>query len=194
MSSKKSSRAQYQSDVKKLRATGLYTGGADARKRPSPYIKTILKKYSDVLSGKSVVVENPKAAKKYKGTFRTKGDLVIIPKAKGEKISVSKKTGEITSTRKYGKQTIKSKALPEGKVESEAKLKKKGFWVLHLKQGAWRFESYDEMVRQINEVSPKLAQAVHEGFDWKKHVSFETLEEGHYRQKAGKKFGRRKKR
>lgn len=192
MSSKKSDRAQYQSGLKKLREVGLYTGKADARKKPSPYLKSILKKYSDVLSGKAIVVENKAAAKLYKGTFRTSGDLVIIPKAKGEKIYASKKTGEITTTRKFGKQTIKSTMLPGGGTASEAKNKAKGYYVLHLKHGGMRFQSYDEMVRTVNEVSPKLAQAVAGGFDWKKWVTFETVGEGRKRQAQGKKYGRKK--
>jgi hypothetical protein len=98
--------------LKKLVDTGLYTGKTDYRRAPSPYQKRLMKAHADVIAGKAAVVR-PKNPAAYKGIFKTRGDKVIVPKAKGEKIGLSK-TGRITRQRPGRKPAviIKAKRAP----------------------------------------------------------------------------------
>lgn len=63
-------------------------------------------KFADVIAGKATVIKTDRA-QDYKGVFRTKGKLVIVPKRKGEKIAVNQ-SGNITRQRKVGDRTVKS--------------------------------------------------------------------------------------
>ena len=93
--------------LKKLRVLGLYTGKIDLRKTPTPYQRKQITKFSDVVAGKAAVVE-PKNPKSYAGLFTVKGDKVVIPKRKGEKIKVTPK-GAIITERKIGKRTVRAR-------------------------------------------------------------------------------------
>lgn len=103
MPSKKSDLKQARIALKKLRELGLYTG--DLRKKPTKSALSKIKKYDDVLSGKAVVVQ-PKNPARFKNIFEVRGKSVIVPRRKGERISIDKKTGEIVSKRKVGKRTV----------------------------------------------------------------------------------------
>lgn len=92
------------SQLKKLRELGIIKK-FDARKAPTKAQKNALQKFSDLLTGKAALVK-PKDAKGYKSIFRVVGDKVIVPKGKGEKITVNK-NGNIVRERKSGGRTIK---------------------------------------------------------------------------------------
>ncbi len=119
MPSKKSTgdqRAFYKMRVKKLQRLGLL-GKVDLKKKASPSIIRTIEKYSDVLRGKAQVVQSPHAKEtRKKFGFRGKGDLVVIPKEKGEKFSISKRSGDLTSRRKTEsgiiKKTVSEKFKP----------------------------------------------------------------------------------
>lgn len=102
-------RAQAKKDkiaLRKLVRAGLYTGKFDARKKITKSQRATIRKYADVVTGKATVIkpENPAS---YKNLFRVKGDKVIVPRRKGEKIKVTK-TGKIVGERKVGKRTVRS--------------------------------------------------------------------------------------
>lgn len=69
-----------------------------------------MKKYSDVVAGKAAVV-TPRNAKAYKALYRVKGDKVIVPRRKGERIGTNK-AGEIIGRRKTKRGTMKTRHIP----------------------------------------------------------------------------------
>ncbi len=84
--------------LQKLKDAGLYSGKVDRRKNPTKYQQRLLAQYKDVVSGKAAVVK-PKNPASYKSLFRVKGDKVIVPRVKGEKVKVNTR-GNIVSERK----------------------------------------------------------------------------------------------
>lgn len=95
----KRAQAQLKNSLKQLRKLGLYNP-KNARKAPTKYSKSLIKRYSDVLAGKSEVVHVPTSvAPKLKGEFRVKrskkGSVAIVPKAAGTKAKFSKKQNTI---------------------------------------------------------------------------------------------------
>lgn len=84
--------------LKILREKGLYSGKLDLRKRPTRYQRAQLAKYDDVVTGKAAVLR-PDRPSAYRGTYRVKGDAVIVPKQKGETLKV--RNGEIVGVRKF---------------------------------------------------------------------------------------------
>lgn len=105
---KKQARAQ-KSAIKKLRDLGIIK--ADLRRKPTPATKRALKKYADVVSGRAAVlkVKNPRVYRKTEGV-RVAGKNVIVPRRKGEKISIDKKSGRIVHKRKIGGKIVTSKS------------------------------------------------------------------------------------
>jgi hypothetical protein len=115
MSKTSRTKAQAARDKKALQTlknTGLYNGKIDLRKAPTPYQKGQIRKFADVIAGKASVVR-PKNPSAYRGKFVTKGDKVIVPRAKGERIGLSK-TGKITRTRKTPRGPRKATVIPVG--------------------------------------------------------------------------------
>lgn len=94
--------------LKKLSALGLYKG--DLRKKPTKYGLKRIEHFSDVLKGKATVV-TPKSPERFKNIFEVVGDKVIVPRRKGEKITVDKKTREIVSRRKVGNRTVEARGM-----------------------------------------------------------------------------------
>lgn len=105
MSSKSGSGKQSRIALKKLRDLGLYKG--DLRKKPTKYALSKIAQFDDVLKGKATVVA-PKNPGRFKNLFPTVGKLVVVPRRKGERISVDK-SGEIVSKRKSGKHIISAR-------------------------------------------------------------------------------------
>lgn len=97
--SKPPTRSQIKRDARKLKSLGLYDG--DLRKKPTRYLIGQTKKFRDVLSGSAKVVSTPsrKTAKEYKSSFKTKGNKIIVPAVKGDRVTYSKKTREIVTRR-----------------------------------------------------------------------------------------------
>jgi hypothetical protein len=179
--------------LKTLQKTGLYTGKIDFRRAPTPYQKSQIRKFSDVIAGKAAVVR-PQDPKAYRDTFRTKGDAVIIPRDKGEKIGLSK-TGKITRTRKTrtGKQKrtiipsvrpkkIKPGAKPRG-LPAPAPGKAMVFY-LPFRRGRgkgqttqWIRFSYDGLKRFLHEYDLTPEQMS----DWLRYVEIEDMDEEYER-------------
>lgn len=91
---------QEKAALKKLREKGLYKP-KNARK-PTKYGKSLISKFSDVLTGKSKAVKTDrKTVAKYHrekakpGEVRTKGDRIIVPVLPGEKAVYSRKRKEV---------------------------------------------------------------------------------------------------
>lgn len=102
----KSSSSRKPSAVKQqlaaLRKKGLTRAKPKARPGGSAY--ATIRKLKNVLEGKAQLVKLTKEArKKYKGQFPIAGGKAIVPIHQGERISISKKTGEIHRTKRVGK-------------------------------------------------------------------------------------------
>lgn len=102
--------------ISALRRKGLTRARSKGRPGGSAY--ALVRKLKPVLEKRAQAVKVDKAtAKKYKDVFPIVKGKAIIPVFKGEKISVSKKTGEIRRTTFYGKKSqpnwrkIKSKVF-----------------------------------------------------------------------------------
>jgi len=97
-----------------LRDKGLYAGKVDLRKRPTAYQRSLIAKYDTVVKGKAAVVEPARPAD-YRDLYQTKGRKVIVPRQKGERITVDK-SGEIVSKRKTRGGRIKTRHVWAGEV------------------------------------------------------------------------------
>lgn len=101
----KSERKRQQRDLKKLRDAGLIDKRTNLRKSPSKGLVSKLRQFSDVLSGKAKAVKVDKqTAKKFRRIYRTKGDIVVIPRAKGERVYFDRSERKIKSVK-----TVKSR-------------------------------------------------------------------------------------
>lgn len=142
--------------IKKLRELGIIK--ADLRKAPTRATKAALKKYADVLAGKAVLVR-PKNPASYKKIFRVFGKTVIVPRRKGEKITVNK-AGEIQGVRKVGKRKVRSTfkhvLVPE---KSQPKWKPRVVYALPVQRGGsgtvewYRWKSWDQMKQDMQQGS-----------------------------------------
>lgn len=149
MPSKKGSGAQARNDLKKLSKLGLYKG--DLRKRPTRYGLKKISEYRDVLSGKATIV-TPKNPERFKNIFTVIGDKVIVPRRKGERISVDKKTREIVSKRKVGKRTVTARGMQLKRGQTPPKTEYKASYAVPLKSKGggvdWhRFPERDELIK-----------------------------------------------
>jgi hypothetical protein len=114
------SKAQAGRDKKALKTlvkTGLYKGKIDLRRAPTSYQKRLIKSYSDVIAGKAAVVR-PKDPKAYRDLYRVKGDAVIVPRNKGERIGLSKR-GRITRAVKTRSGRERRVILPISKPDAQ---------------------------------------------------------------------------
>lgn len=91
----------------------------DLRKPPSKFQRSAIKKFADVISGKAAVVETSKASE-YKKAYRTKGNKVVVPRIKGEKVDVDKK-GNIVSIRKTRTGKVRRRHIPVKELETTAR-------------------------------------------------------------------------
>jgi hypothetical protein len=117
--------AEQKKKLSRLKKRGLYKP-KNTRKAPTRYGLSLLKKFSDVLTGKASVVtvkekrrKGYKAAKKYAhgetkpGTVRVVRNKIIVPTSKGERATYSKKRGEILVSRKVGKEFFVRTPFPK---------------------------------------------------------------------------------
>lgn len=162
MANKKRTKVQARADkaaLKKLKEVGLLTGKVNLSKAPTRSQRSLINKFADVVSGNAVVVR-PKDPKHYKSVFRVKGDAVVIPKRKGERITVDKKTGTIVSKRKVGKRTVTSRGLKVAKGSQIERPKEPVQYAVPFKVGAdklhWmRWPNYDEMQKFMHRYETK---------------------------------------
>jgi hypothetical protein len=135
--------------LKKLQSTGLYSGKVDFRKAPTKYQKALIRKFSDVVTGKAAVVKpaNPKAYPQ----FKQRAGRVIVPRRKGERITVTK-TGEIEGKRRVGRRVVKSKFRHVPKGERVPRSKAGVQYAIPFNSGGgeirWqRFPDYDTLAK-----------------------------------------------
>lgn len=85
----------------KLRKAGLTRSQAGKRgKRPGGSAYAKLREFRDVIEGKAAVITAPPAVvKKYKGTFRTTKNKIVVPKSSGETVRLAKKRAQIVKTK-----------------------------------------------------------------------------------------------
>lgn len=109
-----------QRKISALRALGLIKPKAKTptkvkRKKPGGSAYKALKRFADVLNNKAVAIKAPKKArKKYKGTFDIKGGRIIVPKSStAKRVTVSKKTGEITIHRNTAGRKTRDRIVPK---------------------------------------------------------------------------------
>jgi hypothetical protein len=166
---------QYRASVRKLQSAGLYTGKPDLRKRPSKYVEKVLKKYADVLSGKAAVIKAPSksTASKYKRAFKVRGDNIIVPKKKGERVTIDKR-GELHTTRKVRGRTVRKTITPGGRVRPRKPRKgAKGFYVIPMNTSdgivKQRFESYAALAAYMEPYEENWE-------DWQDYVEFEEYD------------------
>lgn len=168
--SKSKSGMQARVALKRLRDLGLYTG--DLRKKPTRYAISKIAKFDAVLKGKARVVQ-PKNPARFKGIFETVGSRVIVPRRKGEKITVDK-SGEIVSIRKSGKRTIRARGrtVKRGDEIARPAPHSNVQYVIpfHGRGGEtnwFRFPDYDEL---------KKFMAGYDYKDWKDYVIVEDVD------------------
>jgi len=178
--------------LKKLEKLGLYNPKTPIGNEPTRYQKSIIQKYSDVLSGKAVVVK-PSNPQSYKNVFDVKGKNVIVPRGKGESIRVNKQ-GQIKKIRRGPrKEKISSTGVrvPAGKMPVERQgvqyavpFKRKigkGKYIIE-----WhRFASYKELSDYMSSYEPNRYP------DWHDYVFEEQVIPGKTRAERDKALNQR---
>lgn len=162
---------QARTALRKLRELGLYK--SDLRKTPGRAQLKKIAEFADVLSGNATVVQ-PKSPGRFKGIYKTVGNNVIVPRRKGEKISVDK-SGEIISKRKSGKRIIKGRGrkltLDGADLKRPIKTRTVQYVIPfhgHNGETNWfRFPDYDELKKFMADYKYK---------DWKDYVIEEDIE------------------
>lgn len=180
---KKLQARQQRRDLARLKSRGLYSG--DARKKPTAYGKSLLKKFADVLGGRAAPVKTgSKIAKAYKEAgFQTRREKVIIPKKPKDRVVFSKKSGRIsrttrTATGEKSKQIIEPigksgdiRALPK------ARKGKQTFYAVPFgsakNQYIVRFSSFEELQTFMQPYERKERNPY---LDWQKYVFIEELD------------------
>jgi hypothetical protein len=169
LSNKSKSGKQARIALKRLRDLGLYKG--DLRKKPTKYALNKIEKFDAVLKGKATIVR-PSDPKRFKDIFETVGKAVIVPRRKGERISVDK-SGEIVSVRKSGKRTIRArgKTVKRADVIEKPEAERNVQYVIpfNSRDGVtwFRFPDYDEL---------KKFMAGYDYKGWKDYVIEEDVE------------------
>lgn len=148
----KRQRKRERAALKKLRDLKLTKSGRYNPKRKT-YYRALFDKFRDVLEGKATVVK-PKDAKTYKRQFRVVGDRVVVPRRKGDRVTV--KEGKIRVSRKRGRRRETGTVRPVAEV-SPGKI-----YVLPLARQdgiEWhRFKSREDLNAFIYQTSPKIGQ------------------------------------
>ena len=179
MSSRKLTKAQaraFRSDVAKLKAKGLVSKRVDARKQqPTRYMQGQVKKFSDVLSGKATVIHTPKRAqaKEFAEKFRTKGKAVVVPTRKGEKLTYSKKYGDISASQKVGGKTVHRYIAPKG--ATKRKLTGNLIYTIPVGNTRQSFDTWDDLVLFME---PYEANPRNPYKNWQPYVEISTSEDG----------------
>jgi hypothetical protein len=163
-------------DLARLKKLGLYKG--NARKTPTKYAKGLLKKFSDVLTGKAKVITTPSqsAAREHKEIYRTKFRKVIVPVRPGEKLYYNKTKGFIFSyNTEYGhkvKRIFPKHALTEAEADRLSQNPNIRYAIpIGTGQGVrrMRFETYGELKAYMQSDSLK-------GYNkWNNHVEIEEI-------------------
>jgi hypothetical protein len=163
----KSQRAREKKHLKRLKELGLYTG--DLRRRTTRAGRKALAKYQDVLSRRATVITLPPRAP-VPGFLRRRGRKVIVPHAKGERVTVAK-TGQISKVKRVAGRTVRKNV--RGKITETGR---PGYWVIPFQHGhggpirEQRFSSYAA-------AAAYMAQEEYEDYDaWEDYAYFEETD------------------
>lgn len=160
-------------DLRKLRDSGLISKRVDLRKKPTAAQKRLLKKYDDVLKGRAVAIDtgSAKKARAYKKGYTTKGNVVIVPRQKGERVRYNKKTNTLSSTRKVRGKTV-TKTVVSGQLPP---LGPNEFYVLPF-AGGQRFRTND-LTLLLQFGGDYESRKVNPFKNWQSYVEIETVED-----------------
>lgn len=145
-------RANARADIAKLRKAGLVSKGQGKTAKSRIQLRH---KFRDVLSGKAKAVKVPlKEARSLRRNMRVKGDVVIVPKLKGERVKVDK-TGRITVTRTIGGKKSKRFILAPGQKPPKAHKGKKFLYSVAFAGGSRvTYDSYDDLAAFMGQYDP----------------------------------------
>lgn len=105
--SRSSQRAKEIKSVRKLRDAGLISKSVRLNTKPTRAVKSALRKFADVITGKASVVKvPPRVAKGLKGSHRVKGNLVVIARQPGERLRYDPNAERIVGKRRKGNKTF----------------------------------------------------------------------------------------
>lgn len=168
---------KFRHDVARLKAKGLTSKRVDARKqKPTRHMLKKVSSFQDVLSGKAKVVSVPKRAiaKEYGEKFRTVGKHVVIPVKEGENVAYSKRSGEITATRRVDGKRIKRRLSSKGGTRTEAPISGNVIYTIPLGGTRQSFDTWDDLVLFMEpyEANPKNPYK-----NWYKYVEISEIDD-----------------
>lgn len=163
----------------RLKAQGLFGRRVNLRSKVTPAQKRQIAKYKDVATGKAKVFRVAKKdAPKLRKLFGLKGkdDIVVVPKKKGERVTYSKKTGEITIAKKDRKRILEAE-FKEGKQIPGTRL----FYSIYFQRGddeeSYSFEDFEELKRFMSEYEKDSVKPKRKGWKtWRQYVVREYLD------------------
>lgn len=130
-----------------LKSQGLFGKRVSLSKPVTAAEKRTIKRYRDVIEGKAKVISVPKKqAAKFRREygFKGKGETLIVPKKKGERITFNTKTGEITA-KKGDRAKVFESEFKSGKIIPGTRL----FYTIYFHRGAeeesYSFEDFNEL-------------------------------------------------
>lgn len=180
-SNKKSSKkqaAKLKRQRKQLRELGLINPKTNLRKKISNADKRNIRKFSDVLTGKATVIAAPtkKDAKRYAAKYRTKGDKVVVPRRKGEKLKWNEKLGEIVGRRKEHGKIITRELPPSGPSEIQrSKVSDHVYYTIPFMRGGgeerFTFSNWQDLENFM------ARDSIRNYKNWQNYVEIETLED-----------------
>lgn len=161
---RESAAKQTKKDLAKLRKLGLYEPKGSA---VTAHGKSIIRKYRDVLSGRATIVrakpsktESAKQrAREYKGTFRVRGDKIIVSHPPTSKPRFSAKTGEITIDVKNVGQIKRGRLTPFkiNSIDDLRRINRDGFYFgmpfKRFGSGETDWLQYDDVEELINDMA-----------------------------------------
>lgn len=163
----------------KLRALGLITIKRDLRSKINKTDKKAVAEFQDVLAGRAKVIDVPTKAeaKKFGRIFKVKGEHVIVPRRKGERLRYNKETGNIEGKRiEYGR--TRKTIIPSEPTSAElAKKGKRLRYVLPVARGdevqRYSFMSFAELEHFVTQDTE--FRGAYAGGGWKRYVEFEEV-------------------
>lgn len=147
---------------------------SDLRKKPTKAQLNAVGKYQDFLQGKaSIIKTTPKTAKGFKGKYRVKGGLIVVPRERGEKIRFDKKSGDIVSTRKEGEHTVKKIRKPVNATVRREKNAENVYYIMPFQRGdvveRYPFKTWEELEQFMSRGSIRNYK------NWQSFVEVEEL-------------------
>lgn len=153
--------------VARLRGLGLVKKGQGKTAKSRIALR---KKYKDVLAGRATAVKVPKAeAKRFRKKFQTKENIVIVPRQKGERVSVDK-SGRITTTRMVAGQRVRRIIYAGGKMPKPRPGKKFMYAVPFANGGRVRFDSMQALAEFMSPYEQKTFG------NWREYVEIEEVD------------------